>query len=74
MLARNFTFVLAALYGYVLPDASRIALAASGRAVPPMVLVREDVLVFSGTVDDEARKFRNGAGSHFRHTMVTHIA
>lgn len=64
LIKENLTFVFVVLVGNELADALRVALAADGTAVDPVILVREDVLVLAGAVDDEAGEFWGGIGSH----------
>ena len=64
LIKENLTFVFVVLVGNELADALRVALAADRTAADPVILVREDVLVLAGAVDDEAGEFWGGIGSH----------
>ena len=64
LIKENLAFVFVVLVGNELANALRVALAADGTAVDPVILVREDVLVLAGAVDDEAGELWGGIGSH----------
>ena len=64
LIEENLAFVFVVLVGNELADALRVTLSADGTAVDPVILVREDVLVLAGAVDDEAGEFWGGIGSH----------
>ena len=68
LIEENLAFVFVVLVGNELTDASRVALATDGTAVDPVILVREDVLVLAGTVDDETGEFWGDIGSHRKHS------
>ena len=64
LIEENLAFVFVVLVGNELADALRVTLAADGSAVDPVILVREDVLVLAGSVDNETGEFWGGISRH----------
>lgn len=73
LIKENLPLVFVVLVGNELADALRVAFATDGAAVDPVIFVREDVLVLTGAVDDEAWEFWGGIGSHGKRPLVTLI-
>ena len=60
----DLSLIRDSLYGNIFADAVRITLAALRTAVDPVILVREDVLVLAGTINNEARELWRSMSSH----------